>query len=160
MICNTCGRNTQNEEANFCEYCGSSFRDHNKQEESSAYHQYSNPEINQAYKVPPMPPVIPAEQKEKPVSFLNWLGTYGIMLIPFFGSLAFFVMLFVWSFGKNVPESKKNWARATLVFVIVMLVLLVFFMAYMLNDPMFKDILSGNMSEIDQLYDELFNEIK
>ena len=28
MKCNVCGRHTQNEEANFCDYCGSPFREH------------------------------------------------------------------------------------------------------------------------------------
>lgn len=131
MVCNTCGRTTNNDDANFCEYCGSSFREP------------AHPALNLA---PQSQMVVEREYKEKPVSFLNWLGTYGLMLIPIFGWLVYLVMLFVWAFGNNTPESKRNWARATLIYtvitVIVAIVLFISYYLYIVNTPMFQDMLN------------------
>ncbi|HPU63453.1 MAG TPA: hypothetical protein PK304_04805 [Mobilitalea sp.] len=102
MICHTCGRVIKNEEANFCEYCGASFRGEN------AFDIKSSP-------VAPVSEPVIASPKEKPVSFLNWLGSQLLILVPYVG----LVMLFIWAFGHNTPVSKKNWARAMLVIMLI-----------------------------------------
>jgi hypothetical protein len=33
------------------------------------------------------------------------------------------VLLFVWAFGSNTPESKANWARASLMWMVIAVVL-------------------------------------
>ena len=130
MVCNICGRNIQNEEANFCEYCGNSFREHAQAVAN----------------------VIPQEQilietvgTEKPISFLNWLGSMSLLLalmfipFPFVGMITFMVVLCVWAFGKKTSISKKNWARASLIIVGIVFILLVAITISIMNHPVFQD---------------------
>lgn len=59
-------------------------------------------------------------QQNAPVmSVKDWLITYLIMIIPIVG----FVMLFVWAFGSGNNPSKSNWAKASLIWVAIMMVL-------------------------------------
>lgn len=120
MVCNACGRNTNNEAANYCEYCGTSYRDNMflKQEENKTYvtQQDGHQDTNE-------------KSDEKPISFVNWMGTMLLPLIPFVGPLIYIVMLFVWSFSSDAPKSKKNWARATLIITVIVIILFVFMIA-------------------------------
>jgi hypothetical protein len=163
MRCNVCGRQIQNEEANFCEYCGSSFRE-------QAQASFNMPPREQSIPYPngPVMTAIPSQYKnpaapaqkaagdEKQVTFLNWLGTYGIMFIPIAGWLIFLVMLFVWAFGGNAPASKRNWARATLIFVgISVLLLLIYLVAFLptyMN--MYQDMANGTF-DFNNYYNSL-----
>lgn len=58
-------------------------------------------------------------QESYPVSVGDWIVTMIIMAIP----LVNIVMLFVWGFSDNTKLSKANWAKATLIFMAIMLVL-------------------------------------
>lgn len=49
------------------------------------------------------------------VSIGEWLVTMLIAAIP----LVNVVMLFVWAFGSNTKVSKANWAKATLIFLVI-----------------------------------------
>lgn len=145
MICNTCGRHTQNEEANFCEYCGSSFREHrvisdfavpgNGETGQQAVQQVGQ-QVGQN---------IAQEATEKPITFLHWLGLYAVMFIPMFipfiGWIVPLVMLFVWAFANNTPVSKKNWSRATLIFLLVYFIVAVFALVSMVNNPIFQELM-------------------
>jgi hypothetical protein len=132
MVCNSCGRDIKNEAANFCEYCGVSFR------EGDSYE--VKPSFNKSKLPPPMPIAVEANQNEKPVSFLNWLGTLLIPLIPLVGLLVYLVMLIIWSVGGNdVQESKKNWARAQLVFSLIVLIITIVFIVYLVFTPEFQE---------------------
>ena len=53
------------------------------------------------------------------VSLGDWLITILLSCIPLVG----FIMLFVWAFSSSTPPSKANWAKATLVFFLVVMVL-------------------------------------
>ena len=53
------------------------------------------------------------------VSIGDWIITLILMMIPLVG----FIMLFVWAFGGNTPESKSNWAKAMLIFYVIGFVL-------------------------------------
>lgn len=53
------------------------------------------------------------------VSVGNWIVTYLIMAIPVVG----LVMLFVWAFGNNSEPSKSNWAKASLIWMLIGVVL-------------------------------------
>ncbi len=61
-------------------------------------------------------PVDPANLE--PVSIGTWLGIMFLSLIPCVG----FILLFVWAFGDG-KESRKNWAKAQLIFMAIMIVL-------------------------------------
>jgi len=49
----------------------------------------------------------------------DWILTYLLMCIPLVGV----IMLFVWAFSGGTQESKKTWAKATLIWVVVMSIL-------------------------------------
>ena len=49
----------------------------------------------------------------------DWILTYLITCIPLVG----FIMLFVWGFGSCDQPSKKTWAQATLLWLVIILVL-------------------------------------
>jgi len=136
MRCNVCGRYTNNEEANFCEYCGSPYREHfqayHDLQQNNGQNRYNYGE-NRGY-----------QQENKPVSFLDFLASYGLFFIPFAGWLIFLVMLFIWSFSNNTPVSKKNWARATLIFVGIMMLFMVFYMMYVISSPIFQNMINGS----------------
>lgn len=156
MKCEVCGRQIQNEEANFCEYCGSSFRE----QKQGSFHTpprsqglpFQNGPANSPMNGPvnmqgnnpnmtgfgmPGGPFTP-QQAERPTSFLSWLGTYGLLLIPVAGWLAFIILLFIWSFSDTTSAAKKNWARATLIFAGIMLVIFIAYMIYIMGTPEFK----------------------
>lgn len=137
MLCNNCGRHSQNEEANFCDYCGHSFRGH-------------IPEINKTEQ--PNQTVITTQPHDKPISLLNWLASYGLMLIPLVGM----VMLFVWAIGKHTSVSKRNWARATLLFIALMMLYLVTMMNMFGQNSIFQDYMNGNIG-LNEFMNSIYN---
>ncbi|MDI9488694.1 MAG: zinc-ribbon domain-containing protein [Bacillota bacterium] len=141
MICNTCGKSIQNEEANFCEYCGASIRSRNDFG-GSDYHTKPSP--------PPVTKEVIINQNDKPVSFFDWLGTYLILFIPLVGSLIFFVLLIVWSFSRNVSESRKNWARATLVYILIVFIILVFIISIFGSDQ-FLNLINEEINQYNNM---------
>lgn len=50
----------------------------------------------------------------RPVSISDWMVTYILLCIP----IVNIIMLFVWAFGSS-PESKANWAKATLLWMVI-----------------------------------------
>lgn len=162
MICKICGRTVQNEEANFCEYCGASFRPgmDNRISESERLQEatvtmqgmsggqpgnnatqgtlntnspwqssYGNPQtsgqnlsgyVTQSKSSYGKESVV---NPEKPMTFGNWLAVMLMVFIPFIGLYAFLALLVFWAFGKHTPPTKKNWARASLVFFLIVMVM-------------------------------------
>ncbi len=58
------------------------------------------------------------EQRESAVTVKDWLLVMLLMCIP----IVNLVMPFVWAFGGgNIPESKKNWAKAMLLWAVIMI---------------------------------------
>ncbi|HEY9167093.1 MAG TPA: hypothetical protein VIS48_13135 [Candidatus Kryptonia bacterium] len=55
---------------------------------------------------------------EPAVGFGEWMITLLIMVIP----IVNIVMLLVWAFSQNTNESKANWAKASLVWMVIGLV--------------------------------------
>jgi len=64
-----------------------------------------------------------AKGNKSVVSMGEWLITMLIMIIP----VVNFIMLFVWAFGSNTQESKANWAKAQLVWLVIGIILLFLF---------------------------------
>lgn len=112
MICKSCGRTIGNENANFCDYCGTSLRE-------QSYPEIDTAEVH--------PNEMEAVEGEKPISFGNWLGSMGLLFIPVIGGVVYAGMLIYWSLSDKVTESKKNWARATLIMVVLWIILMVFY---------------------------------
>ena len=59
----------------------------------------------------------------EPVSTGDWFLTMLIMVIP----LVNLIMLFVWAFGGGAKASKSNWAKASLIWMLISIVLTVVF---------------------------------
>ena len=61
---------------------------------------------------------------EEPVSFGEWMITLLIMMIPCVN----IIMMFVWAFG-NSKKSKSNYFKASLVWALIGIVIMILFMA-------------------------------
>lgn len=61
------------------------------------------------------------DHNPKPVSTGDWMITILITAIPIVG----FIMLFVWAFGGGSNPSKANWAKATILWFLIAVVLYV-----------------------------------
>ena len=145
MVCNNCGRKIGNEEANFCEYCGHSFREQ-KQIPAPENPIPSNPLL-------PKQAIVLQDNsnKDKPVPFISFLGSYGIFFIPVIGFLLFPIMLLVWSFSTKVSATKRNWARATLIFVVLFFSYISIALMNMFMIPAMQDFLQGNIDSNEML---------
>ncbi len=66
------------------------------------------------------------------MSVKDWLITLIITAIPIVG----LIMLFVWGFGSSAPATKANWAKAVLIFYLIMIVLYFVFGAALLGGMM------------------------
>ena len=59
----------------------------------------------------------PSEQMAPVMSVKDWIIATLIMIIP----IVNLVMLFVWAFGDNANPNKANWAKASLIMMVVAL---------------------------------------
>lgn len=62
----------------------------------------------------------------------NWMLVYVLMCIP----LVNFIMLLVWAFGSSAPASQKNWAKATLLWMVILTVVYIVFGALIIGAMM------------------------
>lgn len=62
------------------------------------------------------------QQQANVMSVSDWVITILIAAIPLVG----FVMLFIWAFGSNENINKANWAKASLIWTAVVIVLSIF----------------------------------
>jgi succinate dehydrogenase/fumarate reductase cytochrome b subunit len=60
-----------------------------------------------------------ANQNNQTVTTKNWVLTILITLIP----VVNIIMLFVWAFGAGTQPSKANWAKASLIWLAIFIVL-------------------------------------
>lgn len=132
MTCESCGRVSPNEEANYCFYCGNSFRE-NEDMEIYTRQKQEKPQFEQVNEESSV-----GINKDKPISFSDWLLTLGIPFIPFIGMYVFLGLCMYWGFASNVQETKKNWARATLIFLLVS-----FILGYFLISTVLPELLEG-----------------
>ena len=146
MECNICGRQTQNDNVNFCENCGNSFRENYQgfNQKDNYYQQRNTNSYNQQDFQ--NKPTQKNENRVAPVSFGNWLITLALPFIlifvpiPFVGPIAYIVLLAVWAFGNNTNPNKKNWAKANLLVTIVVGILFIIF-----SVSIFTSILDGSL---------------
>lgn len=138
MLCKVCGRTIQNEEANFCEYCGASFREgvdytisgaqtfanegmvaRNPQTNTVQGNIYTN--IKNTFSEAKAA-ANNIEEVEKPMTFVNWIIVLILPFIPVIGTIVYLAVLFSWAFGSNGQITRKNWARAMLVILVVAII--------------------------------------
>ncbi len=141
MKCNVCGRHIDNENANFCENCGNSFRENynNHQEintdktkdynnknayNTNTYNTRANTYNDKNYNKSSQ-----STNQEEPISFGHWMLILSLPIllmfvpIPFLGPIIYIVIMLIWAFGKNTQTSKRNWARANLLVSIIVLII-------------------------------------
>ena len=110
-ICNT----TVNDEASFCPNCGTHL-----------------PAGICTYQ--------PNHSKE-PISVGGWIGRTLIPCIPLVGGIIYLVMLFIWSGRKTKEDTFRNWAKAQLIMIAIVLILCI--LAAILGLTVFSDVLSS-----------------
>ncbi len=161
MICRACGRLIANEQANFCEYCGTSV-DEMRGERSYEYAQgnqtaqgqmYGNTLNSAAYKTPEqeMPQGLVGTllgtaggpEKEGSMTTLQWVVIMLLPYIPMIGTFAYLIVLLVWAFGKTASKSRRSWARATLIVLIVAVSMLMFMFGGMAADGSLAEMLGA-----------------
>ena len=97
-VCNNCGAKLE-DNASFCNSCGS-----NSLSAQSAYQT--------------------APQKT-PVSVGGWIGRSLIPCIPVVGGIVYLIMLFIWSGDSTKEETFRNWAKAQLIVLAIVVVLVI-----------------------------------
>jgi uncharacterized membrane protein len=65
------------------------------------------------------------EKVYQPLTVKDWMITILITIIP----LVNIIMYFVWAFDSSTHPSKKNWAKATLIWAAILIVLYMIFFA-------------------------------
>lgn len=75
---------------------------------------------------------------QKPMSVKDWLITLLIMAIPIVG----FVMLFVYAFSSDGNENRRNWAKAQL--IVMAIVLAIVMLAFIIFGSLFAAAMAGN----------------
>ena len=111
-ICKICNT-TVNDEASFCPNCGTHL-----------------PEGVSTY-----------QAGVSPVSVGGWIGRQLIPCIPLVGGIVYLIMLFIWSGDKKKEETFRNWAKAQLIVMAVVVVLAIIFV--ILGLTVFSDALSS-----------------
>ena len=78
------------------------------QQQSYQQPQYQQPQYQQ---YPPRQ----ISLQEQPTSTGGWVLTLFLMCIP----IVNIILIFVWAFGSSTESSKKNWARANLIWILI-----------------------------------------
>jgi hypothetical protein len=76
------------------------------------------PQGNQYQQTAYQPPVVPAPAGNETLTVGNWMVTILLTAIPIVG----FIMVLIWAFGSTTPLAKKNWARASLIWMCIVIV--------------------------------------
>ena len=72
----------------------------------------------------PPKPYMPFQHQPEEVTLGDWMITILLSAIP----IVNIIMLFVWAFGSATNPSKANWAKATLIWMLIGIVIFVLFM--------------------------------
>ncbi|MCH4183932.1 MAG: hypothetical protein LKF61_00400 [Eggerthellaceae bacterium] len=75
---------------------------------NQAPQQYATP-------VPPTPPMAPNRDSDETLTIGHWVVVILLTAIPIVG----FVMTLIWAFNSTTPQAQRNWARATLIWMLV-----------------------------------------
>lgn len=102
MYCKKCG-SYLDDTASKCPVCGAGVEQNNVQADYSAECEWEQAADSDNVNL----------QTEQPVKVTDWMLTLIISSIPFLN----IIMMFVWAFGSGVAASKRNWARAMLIFM-------------------------------------------
>ena len=68
-------------------------------------------------------PYQPFQKQAEEVTLGDWMVTILLSAIP----VVNLIMLFIWAFGSSTNPSKANWAKATLIWMVIGIVLAILF---------------------------------
>ncbi len=69
--------------------------------------------------VPPAPGYQQSSYLTQPLRVIDYIVMMLLMMVP----IVNIILLFVWGFGSDVNENKKNWAKANLIIMLISIVL-------------------------------------
>lgn len=139
MRCEVCGREAMNPEANYCDYCGSSFRDcgqESRSNQTATKGSYSESGVSDAgysafgmseYREPAMEKQSMGSMlagENKPVTTWTYLGVLLLPVVPWVGTIAWLVVMLYWAFSSRVDAARKHFARAYMIFMGISLAVL------------------------------------
>ena len=140
--CPICGRSNPLQEANFCYYCGASFREDGKGPVASGRE---------------MPRT--DEEKElvngRPFGTVRWLLCFALLLIPVYGWLAFVVIMAIGTFSPNATKERKDIQRALFIFSLAAIVLMIIMVIIALRDPEYQAYVKEIMNSYNSTGTEL-----
>ncbi len=76
----------------------------------------------------------------RPMTMGDWLITFLIQMVPLVG----LIMLFVWAFGDGTHPSKKTWAQASLIMMLIGIVLAIIFIGVIIS--IFGSLINSGMN--------------
>ena len=123
MYCKKCGGKLESY-ANNCAFCGHPVE---KYETTARYvkEETDNGEI-------------------KHMTVLQWIGLPLLNFIPLVGTIIYLVLLFKWAFGKTNNLTLKNYAKASLIFMIISIVLVIIYSIFIMsNIELLNELLEG-----------------
>lgn len=113
MRCESCGAEIAND-SSFCTSCGKKITFRTAEEARRA----NQPPVDysQQYNyAPPQQQYYPQPAWDAPLSVGQYIGIFLLMMIP----VANLILLLVWAFAGSVNRNKKNYARATLLIMVI-----------------------------------------
>ena len=74
-------------------------------------------------------PAAPQAAPKMPISVGGWIGRSLIPCIPLVGGIIYLIMLFVWSGDQTKEDTFRNWAKAQLIVMAIVIVLTIILVA-------------------------------
>lgn len=128
-ICRRCGTSVK-EEDKFCTLCGADLEktrvDETQYRTQQAQQEQQPQQAGGTWQK--QAPKNTEEALHKPLSFGDYLLLFLVLAIPILN----IILLLVWSFSKEENTNRKNFARAALIYVIVISILQVFFFLWLM----------------------------
>lgn len=155
MVCRTCGRVIANENANFCEYCGTAINANREgggytgeNTENSSYGEtsgYAKGSAGDPGLVGILNGTAGTAEAENSMSFSHWIVVMLLPLIPMIGMFAYLAVLLIWAFGRTATKTRRNWARATLLITLVSFMVLMYMFQSVLSSPGMAELMNSMM---------------
>lgn len=142
MFCSNCGREVS-EDARVCDNCGECILPPPDETEAFCTKDGQDVFCNEEHVI---------NKQNKPLSMLGFLAMQIALLIPVVG----FILMFIWSFGRNTNANRKAYARSILVWLLVFCVVILFviltfmFMGYPISINSIIRSLKGVVSSIPE----------
>lgn len=140
MRCTVCGREAMNLEANYCDYCGSSFREYGQESRDSqtttkgtynesgvsdsGYSAFGMSEYRESAMEKQSMGSMLAEEN-KPVTTWTYLGVLLLPMVPWVGTIAWLVVMLYWAFSSKMDAARKHFARAYMIFMGISMIVLI-----------------------------------